>query len=142
MRRLPILLLLIVIFSCRKEKESDHPIQPATYYTQDTTHIYAASMPYKFLAGSYWIYSDTNTLLTDSVRLQSTQYGYRETVTTNGTFQMEYHKQSYHNYRTNTSYSDYLWGVLVTRNNGVQDFFYYSQPICDNGTTPGQEVWG
>lgn len=121
-------ILLLFFFSCSKD-------QPEPEKNPTTNYVYLdpSVKPYKFKTGSYWVYINDSTSITDSIRLDSISTGFIITTpsvhgTTNQT-RSEFYTIQLHSFGNSSYYSETLFGKYLIRNFSGNYFQFYGQPI-------------
>jgi hypothetical protein len=100
-------LILIIAYSCSKPEET--PSKGPNCSDTQTKYISPEIANFKFKKGTYWVYIDSISLVTDTVRV--------DTVLLNGLFPYQYCPNNYHEY-----YSYQLTEKLIP---GSSDYDYY-----------------
>lgn len=132
-RILPIAAFMILLVSaCRKEEDPEPQPSP----TSPTTHFNYLSesvTPYKYKAGSYWIYENDSTGLTDSITVDSVLTGFFESIPnvhgTTGSTYTEFYKMYFHDFGTSEQYNQTLMNYFLVRNYSGNWSNFYGQSI-------------
>lgn len=130
---LPILaFILLVVSACRKEEDTEPkptPTAPPTQYN----YLSGSITPYKFKAGSYWIYENDSTGSLDSIIVDSVSTGFFESVPnvhgTTGSTLTEFYKMYFHDFGTSQLYNQTLMNNYLVRNYSGNWSNFYGQAV-------------
>lgn len=143
---LPILaFILIVVSACRKEEDVEPkptPTAPPTQYN----YISGSITPYKYKAGSYWIYENDSTSLLDSITVDSVSIGFFESIPnvhgTTGNTLTEFYKMYLHDFGTSELYNQTLMNNSLVRNYSGNWSNFYGQRIYSANSPVGSSSNG
>jgi hypothetical protein len=131
-------MVLLVLGACRKDDLAEEPT-PATYHISESLH------PFMFQSNSYWVYENDSTGVLDSVSVVSAYQGYfNQPPQTPGSAgpldKIEYHRINLFSHLNSTSYNDFLFSSMITRNGNETPHF--GQPIFLAQQPVGSERYG
>jgi hypothetical protein len=126
--------------------DEDAAPQPTPNAQTNYEYLDTSILPYKFKAGSYWVYQNDSTLALDSILVDSVSAGFVITVpsvhgSTDQT-ESEFFKMNIHDFGNSMYYNECLMSKKIIRNFGGDYFHFYGQATYMSNSSLGTSYHG